>query len=326
MDDLLEELVNGIGEVCEEVDKSIIREKFKDILKSYIVKPNDFTNGESDINQKINIFISGKRLEGLSELTLSGYEIELKLFGKHIDKLVENITTNDIRMYLGKFNKLKTSSMSKKISILKSFFSWLRNEEIIDKDNAYKIKTPKKEKRLPKALTIDELEMIREACVSSRERALIEVLYATGCRLSEVQKMNREDIDLQAMSTNVIGKGNKERHVYFSFKALYHLKKYLLQRLDSDPALFVSERKPNGRLSCRGIEREIKVIAGRSEVKKNVHPHILRHTFATLLINNGASLVAVQELLGHEDPSTTLIYARMTEEKTKQSHKQYLVQ
>jgi len=231
-----------------------------------------------------------------------------------------------IRIYLGQFDKLKSSSMAKKLSIIKSFLGWLTSEEIISRDPTKKIKPPKKEKRLPKALLIDELEMIREACTTPRERALIEVMYASGCRLSEVVKMNKEDIDYQSMSTTVIGKGNKERTVYFSAKALYHLKKYLMQRLDSDPALFVTERKPNRRLSSRGIEREVKVIAGKSEVKKNVYPHILRHTFATLLINNGASLVAVQELLGHEDPATTLIYARLSDEKIKQSHKQYLVQ
>ena len=326
MESLIEELVDSVGEHCEKVDISIIRMKFKDILKSYIVKPNNFTNGDSDIAQKTNIFISGKRLEGLSELTLNGYELELKIFGKNIDKPVGDITTNDIRIYLGQFTKLKTSSMSKKLSIIKSFLGWLTSEEIITRDASIKIKSPKKEKRLRKALTIDELEMIREACVSSRERALIEVLYATGCRLSEIQKMSKEDIDYVGMTTTVIGKEDKERTVYFSFKALYHLKKYLMQRLDNDPALFVSERKPNERLSCRGIEREVKVIAKRSDIKKNVYVHIFRHTFATLLLNNGAPLALVQKLPGHENPATTQIYAQLSDEKVKQSYKQYLVQ
>jgi len=168
--------------------------------------------------------------------------------------------------------------------------------------------------------------MIREACETPRERALIEVLYATGGRLSEIQKMGREDIDYQAMSVLVVGKGNKERPVYFSFKAMYHLKKYLKLRTDSVSALFVTVRKPYRRLSDRGIQREIKNIAQRSEVVKNVHPHIFRHTFATLMLNNGADLVAVQGLLGHVDPATTQIYATMTDEKRKQSHKQFLVQ
>jgi len=124
----------------------------------------------------------------------------------------------------------------------------------------------------------------------------------------------------------IIGKGNKQRIVYFSQKSMYHLKKYLMRRLDEDPVLFVSIRKPHGRLSCRGIEREIRVISDRSEVEKNVHPHIFRHTFATLLLQNGASLVAVQELLGHSDPKTTMTYVSLTNEKKKQSYDQYFVQ
>jgi len=326
MDNLIEELVNSVKESCEEVDIFIIRAKFTDILKSYNIKPTNYKTGDSDMADKINIFISGKRLEGLSEDTLKGYQLELKIFGKHTDKKIENITTNDIRIYLGTFTKLKTSSMSKKLSIIKSFLGWLASEGIISRDESIKIKTPKKEKRLPKALTIDELEMIREACKTPRERALIEVLYATGVRLSELEQMNKEDIDYVGMCTTVIGKENKERTVYFSFKALHHLKKYLMRRLDDNPALFVSERKPYKRLSGRGIEREIKVIAERSEVKKNVYVHLFRHTFATLLLNNGAPLVLVQKLLGHENPATTQIYCALSDEKTKQSYKQYLVQ
>ena len=179
---------------------------------------------------------------------------------------------------------------------------------------------------MPKALTIEELEIIREACLTHRERALVEVYYATGARLSEVQKLNKDDIDWQTMSVRVIGKGNKERTVYFSFKATYHLKKYLMHRVDTEPALFITERKPYRRLSNRGIQREIGKIAARSGIQKKVHPHVFRHTFATLLLNNGADIVSVQGLLGHADPATTQIYAQITDEKRKQAHKQFLVQ
>lgn len=326
MDVLLDQLVSCVSDVCENVNVLEVRSKFSDILTMYNIKPSGFSAGHPDITQKAKLFISSKRLEGLSELTLDSYKIELRIFGKHIQKPIEDVTTNDIRNYLGQFENLKVSSISGKLSVLKSFFGWLTNEEIIPRDPTKKIKPPKKEKRLPKALTIEELEMIREACKTPRERALLEVLYATGARLSEIQKMNCADIDYQAMRVLVVGKGNKERPVYFSFKAMYHLKKYIMKRTDENPALFITERKPYRRLSARGIQREVGVIAKRSEVKKNVHPHILRHTFATLMLNNGADLAAVQGLLGHSDPATTQIYAQMTDEKRKQSYKQYLVQ
>lgn len=128
------------------------------------------------------------------------------------------------------------------------------------------------------------------------------------------------------MSTNVIGKGNKEREVYLSFKALYHLKKYLKTRDDDCEALMITERKPYRRLSKRGIQFEIRKIAKNAGLEKRVSPHTLRHTFATLTLNNGAELVAIQELLGHSSPETTLRYARITEERKREQHKKFLVQ
>jgi integrase/recombinase XerD len=321
---LLDQLIRSLSYL--NFDKLKLRQILSIILAQYDIKPAILPDGHPDLQQKIKLFLSGKRLEGLSPLTLEAYALELRIFADHVLKATDEITTGDIRTYLGECIYLKTSSLSKRLSVLKSMFSWLANEGIITKDVTKQIKPPRKEQRTPKALTIEELEMIREACVTPRERALVEVLYATGGRLSEIQQMNRQDIDYQAMSVLVVGKGNKERPVYFSFKALYHLKKYLKLRNDDVPALFVTQRKPYRRLSDKGIQREIKIIAGRSEVKKNVHPHIFRHTFATLMLNNGADLVAVQGLLGHVDPATTQIYATMTDEKRKQSHRQFLVQ
>ncbi len=323
---MLEQITDSIFILCPNVDKPELHQSISIILSQYDVKPALVASGHPDLWQKIKLFLAGKRLEGISPLTLKGYELELRIFSRHVPKATSEITTADIRIYLSEFERLKTSSISKRLSVLKSMFGWLTAEGIILKDVTKQIKPPKKEQRVPKALTIEELEMIREACASPRERALVEVLYATGGRLSEIQKMNRGDINYQSMSVLVVGKGNKERPVYFSFKALYHLKKYLMRRTDTVDALFVTERKPYRRLSDRGIQREVKIIADRSEVKKNVHPHIFRHTFATLMLNNGADLVAVQGLLGHSDPGTTQIYATLTDERRKQSHHQYLVQ
>ena len=319
---LLEQIIT----VVNIFEKEELHQALSAILAQYDIKPAVLPDGHPDLQQKIKLFLSGKRLEGLSPLTLESYALELRILSEHIHKATREITTGDLRSYLGEFDHLKTSSISKRLSVLKSMFGWLASEEIIPMDPTRRIKPPKKEQRSPKALSIEELEMIREACITPRERALVEVLYATGGRLSEIQKMNRQDIDYQSMSVLVIGKGNKERPVYFSFKAMYHLKKYFALRSDDVDSLFITQRQPYRRLSDKGIQREIKIISSRSEVTKNVHPHIFRHTFATLMLGNGADLVAVQGLLGHTDPATTQIYATMTDEKRKQSHRQYLVQ
>lgn len=326
MNQLLNQIVSGVAEVCPDADLMQVKVKMAGILAMYDIKPGKITVGHPDVAEKVKLFLDAKKLEGLSPLTLAGYQIELKIFAKYIQKPVEEITTADLRQYLGYFDGLKLSSLSRKLSVLKSLFGWLVDEEVLIKDPARKIKPPRKEKRLPKALSIEELEMIREACETLRERALIEVLYATGGRLSELQSLNRQDVNWQTNSAKVFGKGSKEREIYFSWKALYHLKKYLNSRDDAVPALFVTERQPVRRISNRGIQRAIKKIAERSGVTKNVHPHVFRHTFATLLLNNGADLVAVQSLLGHSDPGTTQVYAQLSDGRRKEQYTKYLVQ
>jgi len=323
---LLRQLTSAVSDLCFDIELPKLHMTIAGILSMYDIRPARLPGCHPDILEKVDQFLSAKRLEGLSELTLEGYALELRIFSGHIDKPVEEITTGDIRAYLGRFNHLKMSSIAKKLSVLKSFFGWLSDEEIISRDPARRIKPPKKEQRLPKALTIEELEQIRESCRTHRERAMLEVFYATGGRLSEIQALNKADIDYQTMSARVIGKGNKEREVYLSYKAIYHLRKYIMSRLDDEPALFVTKRQPYRRLSNRAIQREIKKIAERSGIQKNVHPHTLRHTFATLTLNNGADLSSVQALLGHTDPSTTQVYAQVTEARKKEAYRKHLVQ
>jgi integrase/recombinase XerD len=302
-----------------------VKNKLSSILAKYQVKKVERTEVHPDLTEKVKLFLASKKLEGLSPITLNSYDLELNIFSEKAKKRAEDITTADIRVYLGTFEHLKLSSVSRKLSVLKSFFGWLTAEEIIQRDPTTKIKPPKKEKRLPKALSIEELEILRESCKTYRQRAFLEILYATGCRLSEVYALNQSDINFQTSSCLVIGKGNKEREVYFSPKAMYHLRKYMMNRVDNEEALMITERKPYRRLSKRGIQREIAKIADQAGLDKKISPHTLRHTFATLTLNNGADIAAVQALLGHEDPSTTQIYAQLTEEKKREQHKKYLV-
>lgn len=326
MEPLLSQIVDSMAKISPDADMMQIRVTMAGILAMYDVKPARITAGHPDITEKVKLFLAAKKLEGLRPLTLKGYGIELRTFGKYMQKPVDQISTNDIRNYLGSFTHLKLSSISRKLSVLKSFFGWLSEEDVIQRDPTKRIKPPKKEQRLPKALSIEELEMIREFCLKTRDRALIEVFYSTGCRLSEIQQLNRQDIDWQNRSAKVFGKGSKEREVFFSSKAIYHLRKYLDSRKDAHPALFVTERQPVRRVSNRAIQRLVKIIAVRAGIKKNVHPHVFRHTMATLTLNNGADLVAVQSLLGHANPATTQVYAQITDGRRRDQHRQYLVQ
>lgn len=322
---LLSDVIAAIYDMFPYLDAEGTKTKLSTVLTKYHVQTVDSNEPHPDLFEKIDLFIASKNLEGLSKGTLKNYLLDLNKFANSVKKKVQDITSADIRVHLAGFSHLKMSSLGRKLTVLKSFFGWLASEEIIQRDPTVKLKPPKTEKRLPKALGIVELEMLRESCKTDRQRAFIEILYATGCRLSEVQGLNINDINQQTMSCKVIGKGNKEREVYFSFKAMYHLNKYLKSRLGECEALMATERKPYSRLSNRGIQREIAKIAKTAGLEKKVSPHVLRHTFATLTLNNGAELVAVQELLGHSSPETTLRYARITEERKREQHKKYLV-
>lgn len=323
---LLTQLLGELAALCPDADPVKLKMKIAGILSLYDIRPARMPGGHPDIREKAELFLAAKKLEGLSELTIEGYRLELRIFAESVQKSVDKITTADIRLFLGEFDYLKRSSIAKKLSVLKSFFGWLAEEEILPRDPTRKIKPPKKEQRIPKALTIEELEMLRESCKTPRERALLEILYATGGRLSEIQQLDRDDIDWRGMNTKVIGKGDKERNVFFSFKAMYHLKKYLKTRTDDNPALFITERRPYRRVSNRTIQREIKIIAERAGIKKSVHPHTLRHTFATLTLNNGADISTIQSILGHSSPATTQVYAQVTEERKREQYRKHLVQ
>ncbi|WP_246117054.1 site-specific tyrosine recombinase/integron integrase [Shouchella miscanthi] len=326
---LLSEMVALVYDLVPGIDVDKLRNKVSFIVSKYHVKQSRAQQVESDLPKKVEMFLSAKKLENRSKETIKGYGIDLRLFCKHMDhhnKQTEHITSADIRTYLSSYENRKMSTIGKKLSVLKSFFGWLVAEEFIQRDPTLKINPPKTEKRMPKALTIEELELMRESCKTIRQRAFLEVFYATGCRLSEIHSLDRSDINAQNMSSNVVGKGDKEREVYLSFKAMYHLNKYLKSRNDDCPALMVTQRSPIRRMDKKTIQDEIKKIAKNCDLDHKVSCHVLRHTFATLTLNNGAKLEAVQEILGHSNPQTTLRYAHITKEYKQEQYRKHLVQ
>ncbi len=278
------------------------------------------------IPEKIVLFISTKKLEGLSQKTLKSYSHHLARFSKIVQKRIEDITVMDIRRYLAQYAStgIKNSTLDTEISILKSFFSWLEMEDYIVKSPMRKIKPAKKEKRIRKALSQEELEMLRLACRNQREKAMIEFFYSTGCRLDEVYKLNKNDIDWNRSSVNVIGKGNKERTVFLNARAKVHLWRYLDLRKDNNNALFVGLRLPMNRLSHRGYQKVFNQLGAMAGIIKSVHPHLLRHTTATTAVNAGASIQAVQKMLGHTTPATTQIYADLNVDEVQISHRKFV--
>jgi integrase/recombinase XerD len=323
------QLVNDILSVSSKYKDQPERLKIQvnGMLSEYQVdKKIVFDLNKSDIEQKIDFYLAAKKVERLSPNTINSYRTELSLFVKQIHKNANDIDSDDIRSYLAKLNTAKISTLGKKLWVLKSFFTWMFNEKIIDNNPTLNIKQPKTERKMPKIFSIEELEMMRESCHTVRQRAMLELFYATGCRLSEIQQLNVQDIDWHDYSIVVFGKGSKEREVYFSFKAAYHLKKYLNMRHDSCTALFVTERNPHHRISNRGIEREINIIGKNANLDRKISCHWMRRSMATHALNNGCDLASMQEILGHSNPETTLLYCRVTEKRKHEQYNKYAIQ
>lgn len=269
----------------------------------------------------INQFIASMRLEGKSENTLTQYHRAIRQLLDDLGKNITDITTNDIRYHLSMYQEQRNVSkvtIDNKRRFLSSFFSWLTTEEYIVKNPMLRIKKISQTKVIKKPFTDNELERIREVVNKKRDKALIEFLLSTGCRVSEVVGLNIEDINTVKGECTVLGKGNKERTVYISEKSMYYLMEYLSSRHDDNKALFVG--KCEKRLSKQAIEQLFRNIGKRARVDK-VHPHRFRRTFATNALNKGMPIQHVQKILGHTSMDTTMVYCSVDNDSIKLEHK-----
>ena len=194
--------------------------------------------------------------------TLKGYKEELKLFSTYVQKPIALVTTADIRTYLGLNPNLKKGTISKKLSVIKAFFTWLVLEEL-SCISRFRIRPLKQEPRLPKALTPLEMEDVRNCCKTLRERAFVELFFSTGCRIAEVSGMKKADIDWNSGALSVIGKGNKERIVYLSPTAIFHLKAYLsLCEYEENDSVYIfsTSRRPYRQLTPTAIRKRYSML------------------------------------------------------------------
>lgn len=278
------------------------------------------------LSEASEAFLAVRRQEGFSSYTIRAYELQYRILIRDIGDLeIQLVDLQLLRNHLSRNGHLKASSLGHKIRAIKSLFNWLFQEELLTRNPTLKLSEPKSGKRIPKALTIEELELLRDACKGPLEHALIEFFFATGCRVAEIQRLDRQDIDWHRGAITVLGKGDKEREVYFGAKCRIWMQRYLNSRSDTDKALFVTERRPH-RMSIHEIQYIFKRVAGRCELGSKVSPHKMRHTLATVLINQGAPLVTVQSILGHEKPETTQLYATLSGAARQQSYQRYFVQ
>ena len=288
-------------------------------------------NNENFIQSKSNQtlkeeFLSAKQVEGCSERSVSYYSSTLDNLIKNLEKPFNQIETEDLRVYLSEYQK-KNNASKQTIDnirrILSSFFTWLEDEDYILKSPVRRIHKIKTMKQVKETYSDETLEKLRDNCKTIRDLALIDMLASTGMRVGELVKLNRIDVDFSNRECVVLGKGSKERVVYFDARTKLHLQNYLNSRKDENPALFVSLLEPHNRLEIAGVEIMLRKLGRSLEINK-VHPHKFRRTLATKAIDKGMPIEQVQKLLGHSKIDTTMEYAIVDQQNVKNLHKKYL--
>lgn len=272
------------------------------------------------------LFISAKRVEGCSSKTLKYYLATINKMTDTVGKHITKITTEDLRKYLSDYheeNNCSKSNIDNIRRILSSFFSWLEDEDYILKSPVRRIHKIKSAKTVKETYTDEMLECMRDNCDSLRDLAIIDMLASTGMRVGELVHLNIEDVDFEKRECVVLGKGSKERPVYFDARTKIHLRNYLESRNDDNPALFVSMLKPYNRLNISGVEIRLRELGRKLDITK-VHPHKFRRTLATRAIDKGMPIEQVQKLLGHSKIDTTMQYAMVDQENVKLSHRKYI--
>lgn len=293
--------------------------KNKEIREKKVVLPKDN-------NEALDFFIAAKKIEGCSIKSLNYYYTTLVKMLDKVNVIYFSITTEDIRTYLSDYQEnsgVSKATIDNMRRIISSFFSWLENEDYIMKSPARRIRKVRVGKIVKEIYTEENIELMRQNCKNARDLAIIDMLYSTGMRVGELVRLNIADIDFENKECVVLGKGNKQRKVYFDAKTKIHLQQYLNSRKDTDPALFVSQLYPYNRLKISGVEIALRKIGEKLHISK-VHPHKFRRTLATKAIDKGMPIEQVQHLLGHTKIDTTLGYAMVDDENVKISHKKFL--
>ena len=266
-----------------------------------------------------------------SDLTSEGYLSDLTLFIEYLNQNnisdLKKVEYNDIRMFINYLYDLgyKNTTISRHISALKSFFKYLKTNKIIDNNPCTLISNPKKEKRLPKYLNYEDTEKLLNAFdnnnyIGLRNSLILEILYSTGIRVSEITNIKFKDINMSDKTIKITGKGNKERYAYFGTKCFNLIKDYCknsYKKLNKNNLEYLILSKTGKKINERQIRDVVDEAAILAHIDIKISPHVLRHTFGTHMLNEGADLRSVQELLGHENLSTTQVYTHLSNDRIR---------
>ena len=296
------------------------------VAVSYEIKPKQTSKYEPEA---LKMFLAAKDVEEKSSQTLKLYRSVITSFLRFVDRPVGSITTSDIREYLShcKQSGHKNVTIGNTRRILNGFFEWLVLEQIVAVNPVRRISAIKTEKSPRHAMKRIELEYLRNSCAAPRDKALVDFLYSTGARVSEVCNARIDDIDWEKKTVLIEhGKGDVTRLTYLNPEAEVSLRNYLSTRADDSPYIFTRTRGISPvRLTAKAIQNAINDIVSRSgrTFSVKITPHVFRHTIATILLRNGMPVEQVQRFLGHANINTTMIYAKVSDDDVRRSHQMY---
>lgn len=291
----------------------------------YEVRPkeNALAVVEDPVPMLVKTYLVVKKTEGLSDGTLDNYRRTLRDFFLWVRKSPSDVTANDIRMFVYEYkfhHAVSDRTLDKYREYICWFFHWAHTEEYIQRNPGRSVKPLKYEIKERQALTQIELEYLRRACKTMREKAIVEFLYSTGCRVSELTNAKKSDIDWKQNTVHLFGKGKKHRTSYINAKCEVALLEYLKSRNDASEYLFVSERQPHEHIDNSVVQSMFRRISEGSILNRRVTPHMIRHTTATQAVNNGMAIEEVSKLLGHANVATTMIYAKVSQSNIQTQH------
>ncbi len=319
-----EKIVVIINAMTEVLNASQLRKLQEVLLKELAV--NESAQQSTSNEEYLQMFLNAKKIEGCSERTVQYYQVTIKHFLRAIDTKVQKISTEEIRQYLVDYQGINDCSKTTVDNIrrnISSFFSWLEEEDYILKSPMRRIHKIKATQVVKTIISDEEIEKLRGSCQHARDLAIIDLLYSTGIRVGELVRLNRKDINFNDRECIVLGKGDKERKVYFDAKAKIHLQEYLEMRSDDNDALLVTLDAPHVRLKISGVEIRLRNLGKQANVER-IHPHKFRRTMATRAIDKGMPVEQVQKLLGHSQIDTTMQYAIVNQSNVKESHRRYI--
>lgn len=320
------ELISKIeSELKTELDTNQMAKLHEVLLHCIVGSVLDSDSNVPD-TELIPLFLSSKSIEGCSQRTIRYYDYVLKSVFNIVNKPIKTISTNDLRDYLSNYqseHNVTKCTIDNIRRVLSSFFTWLEEEDIIFKSPMKRIKKVRTAKHVKEVYTDENLEILRDNCNNLRDLALVDLLCSTGIRVGELVTLDISDMDFANRECVVLGKGDKERLVYFDARTKVHLSNYIQSRIDDNPALFVTLNKPYDRLKISGVESMLRGMSTKIDIGR-IHPHKFRRTLATRAIDKGMPVEQVQKLLGHTKIDTTMEYAFVNQNNVKDSHRKFI--